>query len=60
MKQMENIVRYLCIASLDAFFIGGAAYLVFWRHENPWWMLLGVLLAGSTGPWDRKPTTSDD
>ncbi len=33
----------------NVFVMGGTAYLVFWRGQNPWWFALAVFLLASSG-----------
>jgi hypothetical protein len=42
-----TITYMIYIILYESLIIGGFGYVVFWRGENPWWMLLAVLLSSA-------------
>jgi hypothetical protein len=36
-----------CAFAVDVFFIGGAAYITFWRGRSAWWILAAIVVCQS-------------
>lgn len=43
-----TITYMVYIILYNSLIVGGFGYVVFWRGENPWWMLLAFLLSNAT------------
>lgn len=49
---------YLVMILADLAILGGTVYLIGWHGWSAWWMLLAVLLVGSTGFRRKKEKES--
>lgn len=51
---MKSVTYLLYAIWWDAMTVGGSAYVVFWLHRSPWWLLGGILLCSvgtQPGTW---------
>lgn len=57
-KYSHNFFDGLVVMLWNMFWLGGCAYLIFWKGFSGWWFVLAILIASSArvgkfkGDWD--------